>query len=153
LLSNGGNHLAGFLLLAVAFIVGCGVGVVVMGILSGAGVNDEVAGNLAVMAWWMVSLVIIAFGQLLPGLNDQLTCPSSRLRAESKLATAELRMALLFGMLTYVGIMNIKLETWVQVALVAGMAAIGGFIGHTFKAAVFSLREQTRDKKRRDAMW
>ncbi len=130
-------------LFAAAFVLGWGVGLFVMRVLAVWGVGDEIAGNLAVMAWWLASILIFAFGQLLPGFDQDIKRPSSRPRAEGKLETAELRMAFVFGMVTCMGIMNIPLDRWIQALLVTGMAAVGGCIGHIYKCCVYSLREQT----------
>ncbi len=111
--------------------------------------DEQASATLAVMIWILLSMLIVSYGQLLPGFDGGIRKPSSE-RGEGKLQTAPFRLAFIYGAISShclaVGGLS---DAWLW-PIVALLIAVGYGLGRDYRDRVFELRKRYRSQINND---
>ncbi|HEY4261578.1 MAG TPA: hypothetical protein VGM98_15520 [Schlesneria sp.] len=103
--------------------------------------DKQASAVLAVMVWILLSMLIISYGQLLPGFDGGIRERGSE-RGEGKLQTAPFRLAFIHGAISShcLAVAGLS-DTWLW-PIVALLIAAGYFLGRDYRDRVFALRKR-----------
>lgn len=129
------------ILIAIHFCGGWALVRLAVPVLTTMNGDPILSAGIAVTVWILSLLLTISYGGLLPGLNDHLKRPMSP-RAESKLATAPFRCALVFGFFgsACLGAGGLS-DVWLW-PIAACLIAAGYFVGRDVRSRVQALRNE-----------
>lgn len=140
----------GCLLIPLAFAISFTIGMVA-GLFLGAAIgNEKLAGVIATGVWLFSFLVLLLYGSLwfsnpadflYPPKSDSLLGDWRSRRRESKLEAAELRVAIVFGILGGGLSAVADAPTYASVLVIVSCAIVGFFLGFDFKKRVLRRRE------------
>jgi hypothetical protein len=107
--------------------------------------DEQASATLAVMMWILLSMLIVSYGQLLPGFDGGIREPRSE-RGEGKLQTAPYRLAFIYGAVSSHCLAAGGLsDTWLW-PMVALLIAAGYCLGRDYRDRVFELRKRYRNQ-------
>jgi hypothetical protein len=135
------STLLSLVLLAGTFLGGLAIGVLISVALTLCGVPEGLATSIGTLIWLTLVVVGISYGSLWidPPGNRPL-----RAKEESKLRTAELRCAVVFGLLGGAMGSAANLPTAIVVIVTIAWASVGALVGYDIKRRVMKARTNAR---------